>query len=51
MQESLHLIFSRIEAVKAAREKLDDSSEFLQKYIGNLMSTNKITASSSREKN
>ncbi|ORY66610.1 uncharacterized protein BCR38DRAFT_338680 [Pseudomassariella vexata] len=48
LQESLLLIFNRIEAVKEEHDKLDNNNKFLQKYIGDLMSTSKITATASR---
>ncbi|KYK56091.1 bZIP transcription factor [Drechmeria coniospora] len=48
LQESLMAIFNRIEAVREEHDKLDNNNKFLQKYIGDLMSTSKITASSSR---
>lgn len=48
LQDSLLMIFSRIEAVKEEHDKLDNNNKFLQKYIGDLMSTSKITASGSR---
>lgn len=47
LQESLLAIFNRIEAVKEEHDKLDSNNKFLQKYIGDLMSTSKITATSS----
>lgn len=47
LQDSLLLIFHRIQAVKEEHDKLDSNNKFLQKYIGDLMSTSKITASSS----
>jgi hypothetical protein len=52
MQDSLMTIFNRIEAVKDEHDKLNNNNKFLQKYIGDLMSTSKITAtgSSSRVK-
>lgn len=50
LQESLLNILNRIEAVKEEHDKLDNHNKFLQKYIGDLMSTSKITASSSRSK-
>jgi hypothetical protein len=50
LQESLLGILNRIEAVKEEHDKLDSHNKFLQKYIGDLMSTSKITASSSRGK-
>ncbi|TVY19280.1 hypothetical protein LARI1_G002366 [Lachnellula arida] len=42
--KSLLEIFNRIEAVKEEHDKLDNNNKFLQKYIGDLMSTSKITA-------
>ncbi|KJZ80063.1 hypothetical protein HIM_00777 [Hirsutella minnesotensis 3608] len=48
LQESLITIFNRIEAVREEHDKLDNNNKFLQKYIGDLMSTSKITASGSR---
>jgi short coiled-coil protein len=50
LQDSLLTIFHRIEAVREEHDKLDSNNKFLQKYIGDLMSTSKITASSSRGK-
>lgn len=50
LQESLLTIFHRIEAVKEEHDKLDNNNKFLQKYIGDLMATSKITASSSKSK-
>lgn len=50
LQESLLTIFNRIEAVKEEHDKLDNNNKFLQKYIGDLMSTSKITATGSRGK-
>lgn len=52
LQKSLLEIFNRIEAVKEEHDKLDSNNKFLQKYIGDLMSTSKITATntSSRKK-
>jgi len=47
LQQSLLEIFNRIEAVKEEHDKLDNNNKFLQKYIGDLMSTSKITASGS----
>ncbi|RDW63919.1 hypothetical protein BP5796_10421 [Coleophoma crateriformis] len=44
LQESLLEIFNRIEAVKEEHDKLDNHNKFLQKYIGDLMSTSKITS-------
>lgn len=44
LQDSLLEIFNRIEAVKEEHDKLDNNNKFLQKYIGDLMSTSKITA-------
>ncbi|KXX74236.1 Short coiled-coil protein B [Madurella mycetomatis] len=50
LQDSLLILFNRIEAVKEEHDKLDSHNKFLQKYIGDLMTTSKITASSSRSK-
>ncbi|ROT37094.1 hypothetical protein SODALDRAFT_334166 [Sodiomyces alkalinus F11] len=47
LQESLLTIFHRIEAVREEHDKLDNNNKFLQKYIGDLMSTSKITATTS----
>ncbi|KAL8397221.1 hypothetical protein RB594_004078 [Gaeumannomyces avenae] len=44
LQDSLIMIFNRIEAVKEEHDKLDSNNKFLQKYIGDLMSTSKITS-------
>lgn len=44
LQDSLLMIFNRIEAVKEEHDKLDNNNKFLQKYIGDLMSTSKITS-------
>ncbi|KAI0842962.1 hypothetical protein F5Y06DRAFT_77876 [Hypoxylon sp. FL0890] len=45
LQDSLLMIFNRIEAVREEHDKLDNHNKFLQKYIGDLMSTSKITSS------
>ena len=50
LQESLVTIFNRIEAVREEHDKLDNNNKFLQKYIGDLMTTSKITSTSSRTK-
>lgn len=50
LQDSLLMIFTRIEAVKEEHDKLDSNNKFLQKYIGDLMSTSKITSTSNRGK-
>ncbi|KAH8173675.1 putative coiled-coil protein (DUF2205) domain-containing protein [Sarocladium implicatum] len=50
LQDSLVTIFNRIEAVREEHDKLDNHNRFLQRYIGELMSTSKITASGSRTK-
>lgn len=47
LQDSLLEIFNRIEAVKHEHDKLDNNNKFLQKYIGDLMSTSKITSTGS----
>lgn len=44
------MIFNRIEAVKEEHDKLDSNNKFLQKYIGDLMSTSKITSTGGRGK-
>jgi hypothetical protein len=44
LQTSLQIIFNRIEAVKEEHDKLDNNNKFLQKYIGDLMSTSNITS-------
>ncbi|KAH6974878.1 hypothetical protein EDB80DRAFT_546207, partial [Ilyonectria destructans] len=38
LQDSLLLIFNRVEAVKKGHEKLDSNKKLLQKYIGDLTS-------------
>jgi len=50
LQDSLLAIFHHIEAVKEEHDKLDNNNKFLQKYIGDLMTTSKITATSGRSK-
>ncbi|KAK5991782.1 hypothetical protein PT974_07816 [Cladobotryum mycophilum] len=50
LQDSLLTIFNRIEAVREEHDKLDSNNKFLQKYIGDLMSTSKITATGNRGK-
>ncbi|KAL2021385.1 hypothetical protein VTK56DRAFT_7250 [Thermocarpiscus australiensis] len=50
LRESLMVLFNRIEAVKEEHDKLDSHNKFLQKYIGDLMTTSKITTSSGRPK-
>lgn len=50
LQDSLVSIFNRIEAVREEHNKLDNHNRFLQRYIGELMSTSKITASGGRNK-
>lgn len=50
LQKSLLEIFNRIEAVKEEHDKLDNNNKFLQKYIGDLMSTSKITSTGSSSK-
>jgi len=44
VQESLLEIFNKIEAVREEHDKLENNNKFLQKYIGDLMSTSKITS-------
>ncbi|KAK3355519.1 hypothetical protein B0H65DRAFT_50485 [Neurospora tetraspora] len=48
LQDSLLALFHRIEAVQEEHNKLDNNNKFLQKYIGDLMSTSKITAPSKK---
>ncbi|KAL2105784.1 hypothetical protein VUR80DRAFT_7766 [Thermomyces stellatus] len=48
LQESLLHMFQRIEAVRAEHDKLDSNNKFLQKYIGDLMSTGRITTTDPR---
>jgi hypothetical protein len=50
LQKSLLRIFSRLEAVRNEHDKLDNHNKFLQQYIGDLMSTSKITATGGRGK-
>lgn len=50
LQDSLLTIFNRIEAVREEHDKLDSNNKFLQKYIGDLMSTSKITATTAKGK-
>ncbi|KAK5658955.1 hypothetical protein OQA88_1773 [Cercophora sp. LCS_1] len=50
LQDSLLTLFSRIEAVKEEHDKLDSNNKFLQKYIGDLMTTSKITATGGKSK-
>jgi len=50
LQDSLLILFNRIEAVKEEHDKLDNNNKFLQKYIGDLMTTSKITATGGKSK-
>lgn len=50
LQDSLVVLFNRIEAVKEEHDKLDNNNKFLQKYIGDLMTTSKITATTGKSK-
>ncbi|KAI8711334.1 hypothetical protein NCS52_01509400 [Fusarium sp. LHS14.1] len=50
LQDSLLTIFNRIEVLREEHDKLDNNNKFLQKYIGDLTSTGKITASGSQRK-
>lgn len=50
LQDSLVVLFNRIEAVKEEHDKLDNNNKFLQKYIGDLMTTSKITATGGKSK-
>ncbi|KAH6988747.1 hypothetical protein EDB80DRAFT_588729, partial [Ilyonectria destructans] len=38
LQDSLLLIFNRVEAVKKGHDRLDSNNKLLQKYIGGLTS-------------
>lgn len=44
------MILARIEAVREEHDKLDNNNKFLQKYIGDLMNTSKITATGKMKK-
>lgn len=50
LQDSLVMILARIEAVREEHDKLDNNNKFLQKYIGDLMNTSKITATGKMKK-
>ncbi|KAK4555825.1 hypothetical protein LTR86_007045 [Recurvomyces mirabilis] len=50
LQTSLQAIVDRVEEVKSEHEKLEGGNKFLQSYIGELMATSKITASSSSKR-
>jgi len=50
LQDSLIVLFNKIEAVKSEHDKLDNNNKFLQKYIGDLMTTSKITATTGKSK-
>jgi len=50
LQTSLQDIVDKIEKVKLEQEKLEAGNKFLQSYIGELMSTSKITSAPSRTK-
>jgi hypothetical protein len=43
LQRSLWTLCSCVEAAQAEHDKLDNHNKFLQRYIGDLMSTSKIT--------
>jgi hypothetical protein len=47
LQSSLLALVDRVETVKSEHDKLEGENKFLQSYIGELMSTSKITASGS----
>jgi len=50
LQDSLLILFDRIEAVKEEHDKLDNNNKFLQKYIGDLMTTGKFTTTGTKAK-
>jgi hypothetical protein len=50
LQDSLLLIFNRIEAAEKGNEKLDSNKKVLQKYIEDLTSMHQTTALDSHEK-
>ncbi|KAI9805797.1 MAG: hypothetical protein M1825_000411 [Sarcosagium campestre] len=45
LQERLLALVDRVESVKSEHDKLEGENKFLQSYIGELMSTSKITSS------
>ncbi|KAI9779060.1 MAG: hypothetical protein M1839_007726 [Geoglossum umbratile] len=45
LHSSLLALVDRVESVKSEHDKLEGENRFLQSYIGELMSTSKITAS------
>jgi hypothetical protein len=50
LQDSLLLIFSRVEAVEKVYEKLDSNGKVLQKYMEDLTSIHQTTPLDSHEK-
>ncbi|KAI9719273.1 MAG: hypothetical protein M1812_003603 [Candelaria pacifica] len=44
IQSSLAVLLDRVESVKSEHDKLEGENKFLQSYIGELMSTSKITS-------
>ncbi|KAL5611326.1 hypothetical protein FOBRF1_007443 [Fusarium oxysporum] len=50
LQDSLLLIFNRIEAAEKGNEKLDSNKKVLQKYIEDLTGMHQTTALDSHEK-
>nr|POE66105.1 hypothetical protein CFP56_54366 [Quercus suber] len=50
LQLSLQAIVDRVEEVKSEHEKLEGGNKFLQSYIGELMSTSRITSSAPSRK-
>lgn len=50
LQESLLILFNRIEAVKEEHDKLDLNNKFLRDYIGELMAAGKVTSTRGRVK-
>jgi len=49
LQTSLQAIVDRVEEVKSEHEKLEGGNKFLQSYIGELMSTSKITSAPTKK--
>lgn len=48
LQSNLLEIIERVDSVKEEHEKLEGGNKFLQSYIGELMSTPKISSSASK---
>jgi hypothetical protein len=50
LHSSLLALVDRVESVKSEHDKLEGENKFLQSYIGELMSTSKITAKKGKGK-